>query len=103
MCPRACVHTNEFSVSRAAARTSLRAAAPARALSTAPVLRNIRVERDTFGDLHVPADRYWGAQTQRSSMNFKIGGPQERIPLPLIQAFGVLKNCLLYTSDAADE
>lgn len=50
-----------------------------------------RTERDTFGDLQVPSDRYWGAQTQRSLQNFDIGGPQERLPPPLIKAFGVLK------------
>ncbi|KAF8167977.1 L-Aspartase-like protein [Crassisporium funariophilum] len=50
-----------------------------------------RVEKDTFGELQVPADRYWGAQTQRSLQNFDIGGPTERLPPPLIHAFGVLK------------
>lgn len=50
-----------------------------------------RVERDTFGDLQVPADRYWGAQTQRSLQNFDIGGPTERLPPPLIKAFGIIK------------
>ncbi|KAG8779892.1 fumarase fum1, partial [Ceratobasidium sp. 428] len=50
-----------------------------------------RTERDTFGDLQVPADVYWGAQTQRSLQNFDIGGPSERLPPPLIKAFGVLK------------
>ncbi|KAH8120416.1 fumarate hydratase [Phellopilus nigrolimitatus] len=52
-----------------------------------------RAERDTFGELQVPADRYWGAQTQRraSLQNFDIGGPTERLPPPLIKAFGVLK------------
>ncbi|KAF5377630.1 hypothetical protein D9615_005292 [Tricholomella constricta] len=50
-----------------------------------------RSERDTFGDLQVPADRYWGAQTQRSLQNFDIGGPTERLPPPLIKAFGVVK------------
>lgn len=50
-----------------------------------------RLERDTFGDLQVPADRYWGAQTQRSLQNFDIGGPTERLPPPLIKAFGVIK------------
>lgn len=53
--------------------------------------QKFRTERDTFGDLQVPADRYWGAQTQRSLQNFDIGGPTERLPPPLIQAFGVLK------------
>lgn len=50
-----------------------------------------RTERDTFGPLKVPADRYWGAQTQRSLQNFKIGGPSERMPEPVVRAFGVLK------------
>uniref|UniRef100_A0A914VLS2 fumarate hydratase n=1 Tax=Plectus sambesii TaxID=2011161 RepID=A0A914VLS2_9BILA len=50
-----------------------------------------RVEKDTFGDLNVPTDRYYGAQTARSMINFKIGGPEERMPLPLVHAFGVLK------------
>ena len=52
-----------------------------------------RTEKDTFGPLEVPADRYWGAQTQRSLMNFKIGGERERMPLPVIRAFGILKKC----------
>lgn len=53
--------------------------------------QRFRTERDTFGDLQVPADRYWGAQTQRSLQNFDIGGPTERLPPPLVKAFGVLK------------
>jgi len=53
--------------------------------------QKFRTERDTFGELRVPADRYWGAQTQRSLQNFDIGGPTERLPPPLIKAFGVLK------------
>jgi Lyase len=51
-----------------------------------------RTESDTFGPLEVPADRYWGAQTQRSLMNFKIGGARERMPEAVIKAFGVLKS-----------
>lgn len=50
-----------------------------------------RQESDTFGTLDVPADKYWGAQTQRSLQNFKIGGPRERMPEPVVRAFGVLK------------
>ncbi|VDN50720.1 unnamed protein product [Dracunculus medinensis] len=50
-----------------------------------------RKERDTFGEIEVAADRYYGAQTARSMMNFKIGGPEERMPLPVIHAFGILK------------
>ncbi|MDP6346301.1 MAG: class II fumarate hydratase [Alphaproteobacteria bacterium] len=48
-----------------------------------------RIESDSFGDLRVPADRYWGAQTQRSLQNFKIGG--ERFPREFIRAFGIVK------------
>eukprot|EP01127_Copromyxa_protea_P003152 TRINITY_DN13011_c0_g1_i1.p1 TRINITY_DN13011_c0_g1~~TRINITY_DN13011_c0_g1_i1.p1 ORF type:complete len:492 (-),score=90.52 TRINITY_DN13011_c0_g1_i1:9-1484(-) len=50
-----------------------------------------RVETDSFGEVRVPANTYWGAQTQRSLENFDIGGARERMPVPLIQAFGVLK------------
>jgi fumarate hydratase class II len=48
-----------------------------------------RIETDTFGEIAVPADRLWGAQTQRSLENFRIGG--ERMPLPLVHALGVIK------------
>lgn len=52
---------------------------------------SFRVEKDTFGELQVPSDKYYGAQTARSIMNFKIGGPEERMPLPVVHAFGYLK------------
>ncbi len=48
-----------------------------------------RIEHDSMGEVKVPADRYWGAQTQRSYENFKIG--IEKIPLEVIRAFAVLK------------
>ncbi|WP_019240924.1 MULTISPECIES: class II fumarate hydratase [Bacillus] len=48
-----------------------------------------RMEKDTIGEIQVPADKLWGAQTQRSSQNFKIG--TEKIPTEVIQAFAVLK------------
>jgi fumarate hydratase class II len=48
-----------------------------------------RTETDTFGPIEVPADHYWGAQTQRSLQNFKIGW--EKQPLPVIKALGVIK------------
>ncbi len=48
-----------------------------------------RTETDTFGPIEVPGDRYWGAQTQRSLENFRIG--TERMPQPLIRALGVVK------------
>ncbi|SCU80982.1 LADA_0B10572g1_1 [Lachancea dasiensis] len=51
----------------------------------------VRVETDAFGEIEVPSDKYWGAQTQRSLENFKIGGARERMPEPLVRAFGILK------------
>ncbi|HSQ95874.1 MAG TPA: class II fumarate hydratase [Croceibacterium sp.] len=50
---------------------------------------NTRTESDSMGEIAVPAERLWGAQTQRSLENFRIGG--ERMPLPLIHALGVIK------------
>ena len=50
-----------------------------------------RIEKDTFGELKVPSDKYYGAQTVRSTLNFAIGGESERMPLPVIKAFGILK------------
>ncbi|MEE9443601.1 MAG: class II fumarate hydratase [candidate division Zixibacteria bacterium] len=50
---------------------------------------NVRIEKDTMGEVQVPADKYWGAQTQRSLMNFKIGF--DRMPREIIRAFGILK------------
>jgi len=51
--------------------------------------QKMRTESDTMGNLKVPADRYWGAQTQRSRQNFRIG--EERMPREVIHAYGVLK------------
>jgi fumarate hydratase class II len=51
--------------------------------------QKMRVESDSMGEIAVPADRYWGAQTQRSLQNFRIGG--ERMPAPLIRALGIEK------------
>jgi fumarate hydratase, class II len=48
-----------------------------------------RTETDSFGPIEVPADKYWGAQTQRSLENFRIG--DERMPVPLIRALGLVK------------
>lgn len=48
-----------------------------------------RTEHDSMGALEVPSDRYWGAQTQRSLQNFKIGG--HRMPRPMIEALGLVK------------
>ncbi|KND02367.1 fumarate hydratase, mitochondrial [Spizellomyces punctatus DAOM BR117] len=63
-----------------------------RTFSTASsLLQQYRVEKDTMGELQVPADRYWGAQTQRSLQNFDIGGETERMPYPVIKAFAIVK------------
>jgi fumarate hydratase class II len=55
-----------------------------------------RSERDTMGEIRVPADRYWGAQTQRSLENFKIGG--QKMPLEIIRAFAILKKAAALTN-----
>ncbi|WP_439816248.1 class II fumarate hydratase [Zavarzinia sp. CC-PAN008] len=60
-----------------------------------------RTERDTFGPIEVPADRYWGAQTQRSIQNFKIG--TERMPEPLIRGFAILKKAAARVNSAQGE
>ncbi|ASI47863.1 MAG: class II fumarate hydratase [Anaplasma ovis] len=49
----------------------------------------VRIESDSMGNIEVPAERYWGAQTQRSMMNFAIG--EEKMPRPLVWALGVVK------------
>ncbi|XP_005191048.1 fumarate hydratase, mitochondrial isoform X1 [Musca domestica] len=54
-------------------------------------LQDYRIETDTFGELKVPSDKYYGAQTMRSQINFPIGGPTERMPKPVVQAMGILK------------
>ena len=48
-----------------------------------------RIEKDSMGEMQVPADRYWAAQTQRSYQNFKIG--TEKMPTEIVHAFGILK------------
>src|ERR1700687_3210576 len=48
-----------------------------------------RIETDSFGPIEVPADRYWGAQTDRSRRNFRIG--QDRMPMPIVHALGIVK------------
>ena len=55
-----------------------------------------RIEKDTMGDVKVPADKYWGAQTQRSKENFKIG--DGRMPNEIVQAFGYLKKAAAATN-----
>ncbi|GMG19312.1 unnamed protein product [Ambrosiozyma monospora] len=71
------------------ARTTLSKAVSARTFSTSAKL--LRTEKDAFGDIEVPDEKYWGAQTQRSFQNFKIGGAREVMPEPVIRSFGILK------------
>ena len=55
-----------------------------------------RTETDSFGPIEVPADRYWGAQTERSRINFRIG--EERMPRPLIAALAIVKRAAAETN-----
>jgi fumarate hydratase class II len=55
-----------------------------------------RTESDTFGPIEVPADRYWGAQTERSRINFRIG--DELMPLPIIRALAIVKRAAAETN-----
>ncbi|MDB4161415.1 class II fumarate hydratase [Bacteroidia bacterium] len=55
-----------------------------------------RIERDSIGEVKVPADKFWAAQTQRSVENFKIGS--QTMPVEIIKAFGVLKKCAAMTN-----
>ena len=50
-----------------------------------------RIEHDSMGDVKVPADRYWAAQTERSRGNFRIGAGIETMPREITSAFGILK------------
>jgi len=63
-------------------------------------MSNTRTETDSFGPLEVPSDKYWGAQTQRSLGNFKIGN--ETMPAPLIRALGIIKRCAALANIALD-
>ncbi len=57
---------------------------------------SFRIEKDTMGEVQVPSDKFWGAQTQRSTQNFKIGG--DRFPREMIKALGVLKKSAAITN-----
>ncbi len=59
-----------------------------------------RVERDSMGEVLVPADRYWGAQTERSRNNFQIGVGLETMPREIIHAFGLLKKAAAMANHA---
>lgn len=56
-----------------------------------------RIEKDTLGEVHVPADKFWGAQTERSRNNFKIG-PMGSMPMEIVRAFAHLKRAAAWTN-----
>src|SRR3546814_15947578 len=66
--------------------------------AASPVETATRIESDSMGEIAVPADRYWGAQTQRSLLNFKIGG--EKMPPALVKALGIQKLAAARTNKA---
>lgn len=95
-------HLSRSSALGSALRRTAVIASPERTLHVSPVSANMpqptsaapggmREETDTIGPVKVPADRYWGAQTQRSIGNFDICRDTDRMPIPLVHAFGVLK------------
>jgi hypothetical protein len=62
-----------------------------RLFSSTSSMASTRTETDAFGEVQVASDKYWGAQTERSLENFKINQPQDRMPPPIVKAFGILK------------
>src|SRR6201991_1856358 len=58
-------------------------------MARSPKSESTRTETDSFGPIEVPSDRYWGAQTQRSRQNFRIGN--DRMPIAIIHALGIVK------------
>ena len=61
--------------------------------------KNLRTETDSMGAIEVPADHYWGAQTERSLMHFAIG--HDLMPRSIVRAFGVLKKAAAESSAGA--
>src|SRR6478752_5221897 len=60
-----------------------------------------RTETDSMGRVEVPADRYWGAQTERSLHHFAIGDPAaDRMPIEVVRAFGILKRAAALANEA---
>ncbi|MFT4595743.1 MAG: fumarate hydratase class II, partial [Psychroserpens sp.] len=60
-------------------------------------MSDFRIEKDTMGEVQVPADKYWGAQTERSRNNFKIG-PAASMPLEVVYGFAYLKKAAAHTN-----
>ena len=57
-----------------------------------------RIEHDTMGEVKVPEDKYWGAQTERSRNNFKIGDYKQKMPLEIVKGFAILKKAAAHTN-----
>lgn len=57
-----------------------------------------RIEKDTMGEVKVPADKYWGAQTERSRNNFKIGDSKQQMPIEIVHGFAYLKKAAAYAN-----
>src|SRR5690606_19801892 len=68
--------------------------------SSTGAIMSTRIESDSMGNIDVPADRYWGAQTQRSLQNFAIG--QERMPLAVVHALALIKKAAALTNQQLD-
>lgn len=69
--------------------------------STSSLMKSAtRIETDAFGEIEVDASKYYGAQTARSKMNFKIGGPAARMPIPVVRAFGILKKAAAIVNES---
>ena len=63
---------------------------------------SFRIEKDTIGEIKVESDKYWGAQTERSRNNFKIGSPAS-MPIEIIHAFAVLKKAAAKSGNKVDD
>ena len=66
-------------------------------------MSDIRIEKDALGEVRVPAEQLWGAQTQRSIENFPIGQPRFRMDPDVVRAFGIVKLCAARTNAALGE
>ena len=63
-------------------------------------MENYRIEHDSMGEVRVPAEALWGAQTERSRQNFPIGRGIETMPAEIIHAFGILKEAAALANHA---
>ncbi|EDN04831.1 fumarate hydratase [Histoplasma capsulatum] len=85
------IHGRSHCLNRAAVYQDICETLGTRGFATTSAMMASRTETDAFGEIQVPADKYWGAQTQRSLTNFDINQPQDRIPPAIVRAFGILK------------